>query len=241
MHIAILMTNTDETDFAQRHPKDGEKFTDLIHLVRPGWMLSVFSVKDEEFPETIDAFDGFIVTGSPASVHDDAEWIERLLDLIREVVAADKPLFGACFGHQAIAVALGGAVENNPGGWEFGTCQRDVVAHKPWTKGLGERLYLYGSHKEQVTKLPKSAEVLVSSPEVPVAGFSIGEQVYTTQNHPEMSHEFIEALIDELADTLDEEVIDKARTSLAQAAETERYAETIARFFEHAAHQKAGS
>ena len=49
MKIAILMTNTDESDFAQRHPKDGEKFTDFIQLVRPKWETVVFSVKDGNF------------------------------------------------------------------------------------------------------------------------------------------------------------------------------------------------
>ena len=30
MHLAILMANTDESEFAARHPKDGEKFTQLF-------------------------------------------------------------------------------------------------------------------------------------------------------------------------------------------------------------------
>ena len=38
------------------------------------------------------------------------------------------PLFGACFGHQAIALALGGSVEANPGGWVFGTTATEVTA-----------------------------------------------------------------------------------------------------------------
>ncbi len=35
MHLAPLMTNTDDSAFAQAYPKDGEKFTGLVHLVRP--------------------------------------------------------------------------------------------------------------------------------------------------------------------------------------------------------------
>ena len=63
MKIAILMTNTDESDFAQRHPKDGEKFADFIQLVRPEWETVVFSVKDGNFPSDITEFDGFMITG----------------------------------------------------------------------------------------------------------------------------------------------------------------------------------
>ena len=42
MRIAVLMTNTDETVFAQKHPKDGEKFTSLIKTVRPDWDLDIY-------------------------------------------------------------------------------------------------------------------------------------------------------------------------------------------------------
>ena len=58
MHLAVLMTNTDESDFAQRHPKDGEKFKALIQSVRPDWTVSSFHVKDGVFPDDILAFDG---------------------------------------------------------------------------------------------------------------------------------------------------------------------------------------
>ena len=78
MHLAILMTNTDESAFAQAHPKDGEKFAALIHAVRPDWSCDVFAVKDGVFPDDLAAFDGVMVTGSPASVHDDEPWIGRL-------------------------------------------------------------------------------------------------------------------------------------------------------------------
>ena len=94
MKIAILMTNTDETAFAQKHPKDGEKFSDMIALVRPDWACTVFSVKDGEFPEDLFAFDGAIFTGSPASVADDDPWIEQLMNLIRDAHDRKFPMFG---------------------------------------------------------------------------------------------------------------------------------------------------
>ena len=68
MHLALLMTNTDESDFAQDHPRDGEKFTTLVHLVRPDWRVEVFNVKDGVFPGDITDFDGVMITGSPSSV-----------------------------------------------------------------------------------------------------------------------------------------------------------------------------
>jgi hypothetical protein len=44
MQIALLMTNTDESDFAQARPKDGEKFATMIQSVRPNWRVTVYAV-----------------------------------------------------------------------------------------------------------------------------------------------------------------------------------------------------
>ena len=240
MYLAILMTNTDESAFAQAHPKDGEKFAALIHAVRPDWKCEVFAVKDDVFPDDPAAFDGVMITGSPASVHDNEPWIARLLELIREIVAAEIPLFGACFGHQAIALALGGKVETNPGGWVFGLTKANVIDPAAWMTPLGPELAQYGAHIEQVTEAPANARVLIGSAACPVGGFAIGDRVYTTQNHPEMSSDFVAALIEEYADKLPEDIVTQARSSLFDPADYENFAETIARFFEQAAAAPAG-
>lgn len=232
MHLAILMANTDSSDFAQLHPKDGAKFTALIHSVRPEWTTQVFAVKDGIFPTELSGFDGVLITGSPASVHEDAPWVADLLALIRRIVAARMPLFGACFGHQAIALALGGKVGVNPGGWVFGLTGTDITAPAPWMAMLPQRTCLYAAHIEQVTDLPEGAQILTASQNCPVGGFAIGNHVYTTQYHPEMSAGFIAALIDHLADDKPADVIARARASLDRPADTSAFAESIAQFFE---------
>ncbi|MEY8838028.1 type 1 glutamine amidotransferase [Cribrihabitans sp. XS_ASV171] len=227
------MTNTDESPFAQRHPKDGEKFTDLIHRVRPDWETVVYAVKDGEFPDTIEGLDGVMITGSPASVRGDAPWIARLLDLIRRMHAAGLPLFGACFGHQAIALALGGAVGTNPGGWVHGVTHNRMLDRPAWAADLPAEVKLYGSHTEQVTDLPQGARAIAESEDCSVAGFVMGETVYTTQHHPEMTHDFISALTDELADAMGPEIHARALSSLSERADMDVFAETIACFFEN--------
>lgn len=236
MHLAILMTNTDESAFSERHPKDGQKFTDLIHLVRPDWTLEVFSVKDGVFPDNLMRFDGAIVTGSPASARSGADWTERLLELIRAMHAAQLPLFGACFGHQAIALALGGEVDHNPGGWVHGLIRNETLARPDWARDLPDAVGLYGSHVEQVTALPEGAVALSRSEGCPVSGFAIDGTVYTTQHHPEMTPEFIAALTEELAGDMGPDLAARARASLAAGTSDRRvFAESVARFFEQAA------
>lgn len=231
MHLAILMTNTDESEFSERHPKDGQKFTDLIHGVRPDWELSVFSVKDGHFPEDIAAFSGAMITGSPASVRSSRPWVPPLLNLIRDMHARKQPLFGACFGHQAIARALGGEIDNNPAGWVHGTIRNQSFFAPPWAQGLPAAFHLYGSHNEFVSRLPDGA-VQTASCDGLLAGFAIAQHIWTTQHHPEMSHEFITALTEEMRATLPKAVYEAAVKSLHNHADQAVFAEALARFFE---------
>lgn len=237
MHLAILMANTDESNFAAAHPRDGAKFTALIQSVRPDWTTEVFAVKDGRFPADLSTFDGVMITGSPASVHDSDPWVADLLHLIRRMVAARLPLFGACFGHQAIALALGGQVGPNPGGWVFGRIEIQATDPAPWMDPLPPQAGVYAAHVEQVTALPAGARILSASPDCPVGGFAIGGHVYTTQYHPEMTPAFIAALVEHLKDDKPAEVIARARASLDRPADTRPFAETIARFFEQAREQ----
>jgi GMP synthase-like glutamine amidotransferase len=234
MHLAVLMTNTDESDFAQAHPKDGEKFTQLIHMARPAWSVTSYAVKDGIFPKDIEKYAGILITGSPASVHDSASWIPQLLDLIRSANHLEIPMFGACFGHQAIALALGGEVASNPKGWVFGLTQTETVAKTEWTRGLTETFDEYGAHIEQVTELPNDAEIITKSDACPIAGFRIGNRVYTTQNHPEMTPDFMAALVGEYAPNLPPDIAATAKSSLTKQSDMMAYAQSIARFFEFA-------
>ena len=234
MHLALLMTNTDESAFAQAHPKDGEKFARLIQSVRPAWQVTSYSVKDGVFPADITAYDGVMISGSPASVHDTAPWVAQLFDIIRDIHAHGLPMFGACFGHQAIALALGGRVGPNPDGWVFGLTHADIVHKTSWMQDLPATLKQYGAHIEQVLEMPKTAVAISSNSTCPVAGFHIGDTVYTTQNHPEMTPEFVAALVTEYAPKLPADVAATAKASIANDADTAVYAHSIAQFFENA-------
>lgn len=233
MHIAVLATNTDDSAFAARHPRDVEKFRALLQGVRPGWKVTTFDLPKGEFPATLQGFDGVLIGGSPSSVHDEDAWIGRLMALIREGFAAGVPLAGACFGHQAIAKALGGTVGPNPGAFVLGTAETEVVAPAPWMDPV-PAFRLAAAHGEQVTVLPPGAEVVGVTPGCPAACYRIGGRVFATQYHPEMTPEFVAALVEEFAPKFLEEVGRAARDSLKLGTEGPRFAEWIVRFFERA-------
>lgn len=117
MHLAILMTNTDKSAVSKGHPGDGEDFTHLVRLARPGWGTEVSSVKDRVFPDVPFRFDGAMLTGSPASVHDPDAWIARLPGLIRKLAARCLPVLGACFGHRPSRWHSAGRSGAIPAGW----------------------------------------------------------------------------------------------------------------------------
>lgn len=223
MRIAILMANTDESAFSQAWPKDGDKFIALIKPLRPEWEFTVYSVKDGVFPTNLAAYDGYIVTGSPASVHDDLPWIDVLMASIRDIAKRDIPLFGACFGHQAIAMALGGTVGPNPDGWVLGQTET-TLKDTP--------IRLYAAHSEQVLELPSGAQVLGGNKTCPIGSFSIGNNILATQYHPEMTPSFIAALVEHLDGSLPTSVIAQAQASICLPLETHQMGQTIVDFLE---------
>lgn len=234
MHIGLLVTNTDDTAFAARHPRDAEKFTALIHAVRPDWQVTPFDLPKGEFPASVHQFDGLLIGGSPASVLDDLPWISRLMALIRSAHKAGLPIVGACFGHQAIAQALGGRVGPNPGPFVLGAAETRITAPAPWMKDPSP-IRLAAAHGEQVLDLPEGAEIIGEGPGCKVAAYRIGTQVFATQYHPEMTPGFIAALVEEFAPKFPPAVGEAARHSLQAGIEGPRFAEWIARFFEQAA------
>lgn len=234
MHIAVLVTNTDQSAFAMRHPRDAEKFTQLLNGARPDWQVTSFEVTEGDFPAALAGFDGVLIGGSPASVNDETHWIERLAKMIREAFAEGMPMVGVCFGHQAIAQALGGAVGPNPGAFVLGTTGTRFTGHAPWLPEEAAEITLASAHGEQVTVLPPGAEVLGESLSCPIAAYRIGSSVFATQHHPEMTPDFLAALVEEFTPEFPPEVGARARASLVKTPEGPRFAEWIARFFEQA-------
>ncbi len=230
--IGILMTNTDVSSFAQQHPRDGEKFTSLLQAVRPDWAMQVYDVTQGNFPATPSNCDGYVITGSPASVHDALPWIDTLMAFIPALAAAKVPTVGCCFGHQVIAKAMGGEVSRNPGGWGFGTADTKFEANESWMSPAAESLTLFAAHNEQVSTLPKGAVVLGGSAFCPAASFRMGTQFFTTQYHPEMTAEFMTALAHEIAGYVGEPLAAKAIRQALQPTQGHHFAEWMARFLE---------
>jgi GMP synthase-like glutamine amidotransferase len=237
--IAVLLTNDDTSAFAARFPNDGQKVVHLLQPLRRDWTFEVLPVKDGVLPASPEAFDGYVITGSPASVNDDSlPWVGPLLDFIRAVDAARQPLIGLCFGHQAVAKALGGEVARHSAGWGLGTAPTHWTTTPAWMQPSQASTTLMAAHNEQVTHMPEGAVCLGGSDFCPIGSMQIGQHIWTTQFHPEMTLVFMQALLGYLADKLDADTVARAHASLANAADVPLFGQWMAQFFEHARESK---
>jgi GMP synthase-like glutamine amidotransferase len=233
MKIAILCTSNDTSDFAKRFITDDQKYINLLSPLRPDWTYDCFAVWQDEFPNDVAVYDGVIITGSPASVNDEDPWIKRLLNLIREMSTKQTRLFGACFGHQAIAMALGGTVAKNiKGGWSVGTETTTFTKAPAYLDGVAQSIDLYSIHKEEVTQLPNGAVRIGTNPYCENPAFVIGNHVFTSQYHPEMTSDFLVDLVDEMRGYLEDSVLDAALPQFHGPHQGAEFARGIIQFFE---------
>jgi len=145
----------------------------------------------------LDDYSGVIVGGSPFNTSESAELKSELQlrvedelgRLVDRVVERDFPFFGACYGIGLLTSRLGGLVD---GTWPETAGPTTVTVSEA---GAADQLFgaldrsfdAFVGHKEACTVLPRGGVVLASSEKCPVQAFRIGDNVYATQFHPELT------------------------------------------------------
>ena len=85
------------------------------YFQRPDEKWIAFKVGRGEFPSETqeNQVKAWIITGSNSATYENKDWMINLFELIRRIVGRNgqQKLLGFCFGHQSIAIALGGSVE----------------------------------------------------------------------------------------------------------------------------------
>tara|TARA_B110000046_G_scaffold100414_1_gene107859 strand:- start:5131 stop:5889 length:759 start_codon:yes stop_codon:yes gene_type:complete len=157
----------------------------------------VYRACDGVLPD-LDAHDAFLVSGSSHSVHGAAPWHGAVRAFLRSIARAPhKRAVGLCYGAQAIALALGGAVGPQPDGvFRFGIEEVEVnrtavVRHPSLTPLLTTTapLRLGTCHGEQATALPVGATTVAASSVTPHEMFVVGTHanLLGVQCHPEVA------------------------------------------------------
>ncbi|MCX5045466.1 glutamine-hydrolyzing GMP synthase [Aldersonia sp. NBC_00410] len=123
-----------------------------------------------------------VLSGGPSSVY-----VEGAPQLDPRLFDHDIPVFGICYGFQAMAQALGGTVSQT-GTREYGRTELSVdggILHG----GLPTLQPVWMSHGDAVTDAPEGFEVTGTSTGAPVAAFeNVERRLAGVQYHPEVLH-----------------------------------------------------
>ena len=101
---------------------------------------------------------------------------------------ADFPILGLCAGHQYMARFFGGEAKpaEKP---EFGKVELKIVKNDEFFEGVPEKSIVWESHNDEVSKIPKSFELLASSEDCKVQAIKHkNKPFYGLQFHPEVEH-----------------------------------------------------
>lgn len=160
--------------------------------------------KGEALPHP-DTCAGIVITGSHAMVTDKEPWSETIAAWLPEVIAADVPVLGICYGHQLLAHATGGVVGYHPHGKEIGTVPVELTESAESDalfSGLPKAFTAHATHSQTVLGLPEGAVHLASNEFEPHHAFRVGKAAWGVQFHPEFDAPIMREYIEQQAEPL---------------------------------------
>jgi GMP synthase-like glutamine amidotransferase len=194
MKIGILQCDDVQEQLQPQFGNYPQMFRDLMLKVDPDLEFAVYDARLGELPADIDDCDAYITSGSRHGVLDGLAWVAELEGFIRRLDAGKKKFAGICFGHQLLARALGGAVEQSDRGWGVGVSFNQIDTRKAWMEPFKSAIDLVVSHQDQVSALPAGFEVLASSAFCPYYMLQYQNHLLSVQGHPEFSRDYSRAL-----------------------------------------------
>jgi GMP synthase (glutamine-hydrolysing) len=127
-----------------------------------------------------------ILSGGPASVHKTGT-----PQLSAAIANSGVPTLGICYGEQAMVAALGGQVEGEHTR-EFGRAELEITGDTPLFHDVwrpGDRVPVWMSHGDRVTRLPDGFRAVAVSNGAPFAAIADdSRKLYGVQFHPEVVH-----------------------------------------------------
>ena len=195
LRICILEADDLHPELEEEYIGFGQMFKQLFDGHDIAVECQIFNVVSGDYPDDSQNFDAYLVTGSKADSFANDPWIVTLREYLYVRFVQDDVLLGICFGHQILALVLGGNTQRSDKGWGIGM-HRYRLEHKPeWLPHAEDEFQLLISHRDQVTELPAEATLLASSDFCENAGYMVGQQVLCFQGHPEFTHDFSRGLM----------------------------------------------
>ncbi|NUS71923.1 MAG: glutamine-hydrolyzing GMP synthase [Corynebacteriales bacterium] len=124
-----------------------------------------------------------VLSGGPASIY-----AENAPQVDPALFEAGVPIFGICYGFQAMVQALGGTVSHT-GSREYGHTELTVTTPGTLYAQAPTSQAVWMSHGDSATKAPEGFVVTASSPGAPIAALENAERrLAGVQYHPEVRH-----------------------------------------------------
>ena len=163
----------------------GRKLTSL------GYELDIRApIFGETLPDKLEDYAAALMFGGPMSVNDDEPYLQKEMDWIRQVLAAELPYLGICLGAQLLAKVLGAKVSPHAEAVE------EIGYYPVYATDAGSHLFpstlkVYQWHQEGF-ELPEGAVLLAAGDDFPNQAFQWGDRTYGVQFHPEMTSEMVD-------------------------------------------------
>jgi len=150
----------------------------------------------EDLDVDLESWSGVILGGGPFQASDPEgtkSAVQRRIEalvagLLDQVVAADFPFLGACYGIGTLGLHQGAVVDRTYAEPIGGATITLTAAGRadPLFAVAPDSFGAFVGHKEAIRELPAHAESLASSAACPVQAFRVRRNVYATQFHPEL-------------------------------------------------------
>lgn len=230
MRICILETDILRPQLIDQYKGYGKMFKQLFEKQSIPAQFDVYNVVEGRYPDDEQAYDAYLITGSKADSFGTDPWILQLREYLLARYANGDRLIGICFGHQLLALLLGGKTERAAKGWGIGVNRYQLLEQPEWMSPDLQDLDLLVFHQDQVVELPENATLVASSEFCPNAAYRIGDQVLCFQAHPEFVDDYELALLDLRREFLGEALYAQAMHSMAMQHHGVVVAEWMLRF-----------
>ena len=185
--VLILKMGTTEPVIVEKH---GDYESWFRHQLRAlGCSVDVCSVfSGSDLPVDTEV-DGILLTGSPLSVRDEARWMGEVGQWVIAQASLGTPVLGVCFGHQLLGELLGGRVDENPQGPEWGAVEVDLTEAgrtDPLFHALPSTMWVQASHRDVLVSSSPQLAVLAKNTNTAVQAFGWGASLRGVQFHPEL-------------------------------------------------------
>jgi GMP synthase (glutamine-hydrolysing) len=125
---------------------------------------------------------GLVLSGGPSSVYD-----AEAPKCDPQVLALSIPVLGICYGMHWLTFTLGGRVERAERR-EYGPAHLDIEKKSALFAGLPERLKIWNSHGDHVSRLPAGFHVTGRTDNAVAAVEDPARKFFGVEFHPEVNH-----------------------------------------------------